>query len=135
MIIDGSLYNIDYPIDENTLSLDNSFAFSDNLKELKTIFQKVRQSLLVSHARNAKYYNMRKRPLQLKEGQIVYKRCFPLSNAAKHFSAKLSPRYEKCIIHKERGSLVYTLKSLNGKLLGDFHIKDIVRPGEAPPPS
>lgn len=135
MIIDGSFYNEDSPINGNALTLDTSCTFSENLKELQQIFQKVRQSILSSHARNARYYDLRKRPLQLDEGQIVYKKCFPLSNAAKHFSAKLSPRYEKCIIHKKRGPLVYSLKSFNGKFLGDFHIKDIVRPSEAPAPT
>lgn len=135
MIVDGSFYNDEKPVDRNDLTVDNNFTFSDNLTELNTIFQQVRRSLLASHARNAKYYNFRKRHVQLKEGQIVYKRCFPLSNAAKHFSAKLSPRYEKCIIHKTLGPLVYSLKSLDGKLLGEFHIKDIVRPGEMPPQS
>lgn len=135
MILDGSLYNSEGPIDQNALELDTSGAFSERLKELKTVFQKVRNSLIASHERNARYYNMRKRHVELEEGQIVYKRCFPLSNAAKHFSAKLAPRYDKCVIHKKLSPLVYSLKSLEGKLLGNFHIKDIVRPGEAEPSS
>lgn len=133
MIIDGTIYNSDLPIDKSALSLDTSLTFSDNLKELKSIFEKVRKALLVSYHRNAKYYNFRKRPAQLEVGQLVYKRCFHLSKASKHFSAKLAPRFEKCVVAHKRSPLVYTLKSLNGKLLGDFHIKDLVRPGEAPP--
>jgi hypothetical protein len=133
MILDGSVYNVNGPIDQNALEITNSLAFSDKLQELKTVFQKVRNAMNVSHHRNARYYNMRKRPLELVEGQIVYKKCFPLSNAAKSFSAKLAPRYEKCVIHKKLGNLVYTLKTLEGKPLGNFHIKDIVRPGETAP--
>lgn len=135
MILDGSFYNSHDPVDRCNLISDPVDNFTDKLKELKSIFLKVRNCLLSSHERNARYYNLRKRPLELQEGQIVYKRCFHLSNAAKHFSAKLAPRFEKCVIHKKLGPLVYTLKNLEGKLLGNFHIKDIVRPGEAAPSS
>jgi hypothetical protein len=133
MILDGSFYNSNDPVDRNALTIDIADNFSDKLKDLRQIFQKVRSCMLSSHERNARYYNLKKRSFELQEGQIAYKRCFPLSNAAKHFSAKLAPRFEKCVIHKKHGPLVYTLKNLEGKILGNFHIKDIVRPGEAVP--
>lgn len=133
MIIDGSFYNSDGPVDRNTVTVDTDYSFSDSLKELGTIFQKVRHTLNLAHQHNAKHYNLRRRPADLQVGQMVYKRCFPLSNASKYFSAKLSPKYEKCVIHAKHSPLVYSLKSMTGKDLGRFHIKDIVRPGESPP--
>lgn len=132
MVIDGTLYNSPNPANRNIIE-DIDFGFTESLKDLKSIFSKVRKSLLAAHTRNAKYYNMRRRPVEFQEGQIIYKRCFPLSNAGKHFSAKLAPKYEKCVIHKKLSPLVYNLKSLSGKCLGDFHIKDLVRPGETSP--
>ena len=107
--------------------------FLSNLPRLNEVFNMVQGHLRKAYSRNVRYYNLRKRPIQFEEGQIVYKRCFPLSNAAKYFSAKLSPKYERCVVDKKHSPLVYTLKSMNGKCLGKFHIKDIIERGDSRP--
>lgn len=127
MILDGSLYCSDDPIDPNQVTIVDPTSFSDSLGNLKNIFVSVRANLKRAHEHNSKYYNLRKRPVQLQVGQFAYKRCFPLSSAIKHFSAKLAPKFEKCIISDKHSPVVYSLKSLDGKDLGKFHIKDIVR--------
>ena len=30
-----------------------------------------------------------------------------------------------CIVHQVKSRLVYTLKDLDGRVLGDFHVKDL----------
>ncbi|CAK1599223.1 unnamed protein product [Parnassius mnemosyne] len=73
------------------------------------------------------YYNLRKRHVELKVGQIVYKRTHYLSNASKRFTAKLAPKFQKCVITAKLSPLVYTLASMEGKTLDNFHIKDILK--------
>lgn len=76
---------------------------------------------------NPKSYNLRKRQVELKIGQFVYKRTFYLSNKAKNFSSKLAPKFIKCVVTAKRSPLVYALSDLDGKCLGNYHIKDILK--------
>lgn len=127
-IIDGNLYkNIDKPIPQSQLEVTQSDSHAEKLSELTLIYEKVRKNILTVHNRNAKYYNMRKRHIDLKVGQIVYKKTFFQSDASKHFTEKLAPKFQKCIVSAKLSPLVYTLKSLEGKVLGNFHIKDILK--------
>lgn len=132
MVLDGALLNLDVPVDPVSVVLERE-PFSSNLSQLRSIYTTVQGHLRKAYTRNVKYYNLRKRPIQFEEGQIIYKRCFPLSNASKYFSAKLSPKYEKCVISTKHGPLVYSLKSMEGKPLGKFHIKDLLERGEDRP--
>lgn len=133
MILDGAIFKADEPVDPSEVEICSPESFKDSLKSLKDIFVNVRANLRKAYEHNKKYYDLRKRPVQLETGQIVYKRCFPLSNASKHFSAKLAPKFERCIISKKHSPLVFSLKSMQGKDLGKFHLKDLVRHGERPP--
>ncbi|MEI3777136.1 RNase H-like domain-containing protein [Pectobacterium brasiliense] len=127
-IIDGSLYNVsDPPCPREQIAIQDAQPFSTKLNELNIIFQKVRKHLLVAHQRNEKYYNLRKRNAEFKVGQIVYKRTYYLSNKAKNFTSKLAPKFKKCIITAKLSPLVYTLADLEGKCLGNYHIKDILK--------
>jgi hypothetical protein len=128
MVLDGSLHNLEGPVDEAAVELRPE-PFAPNLTKLNGIYKVVQGHLKKAYDHSVRYYNMRKRDIHFQEGQIVYKRCFPLSNAAKFFSAKLSPKYEKCVIERKHSPLVYSLKSMNGKSLGKFHIKDILERG------
>lgn len=128
MVLDGAQHNLDGPVNDADVELRPE-PFAPNLTKLNGIYKVVQGYLKKAYDHNVRYYNMRKRDIQFEEGQIVYKRCFPLSNASKFFSAKLSPKFEKCVVDKKHSSLVYSLKSMNGKSLGKFHIKDILERG------
>lgn len=128
MYVDGNLHkNSDLPIPQSTGTVTDTRVHGDNLKELKDIFKTVGEYLNKAHDRNKKYYDKRKRPQQYQEGQIVYKRTFYKSDATKNFTAKLAPRFQRCVIIKKHSPLVYGLADLNGKHLGNFHIKDILK--------
>lgn len=127
-ILDGSHYNAsEPPCSRDQISIDEPQAFGRKLHELESIFQKVRKHLIVAHQRNEKYYNLRKRHTELKVGQIVYKRTFFLSNKAKNFTSKLAPKFKKCVVTAKLSPLVYSLADLDGKSLGNYHIKDILK--------
>lgn len=74
---------------------------------------------------NARRYDLRKRDLALNVGDRVWKRNFVLSDASRNFTANFSTKYVPCIVSKVVSSIVYSLKDLNGRVLGNFHIKDI----------
>ena len=126
MCVDGTLHNTDH-IPKSQVTVGDSNSHAGKLQELNNIFQKVKGYMQKVHVKNEKHYNLRKRNDEFSVGQIVYKRTFFQSNADKHFSAKLAPRFVKCIVSEKLSPLVYKLKSMEGKALGTFHIKDILK--------
>ncbi|RVE49202.1 hypothetical protein evm_006094 [Chilo suppressalis] len=129
-IIDGNLYlNSFPPCPLDQITSDSTLEYGKKLLELNNIFQKVRKYLIVAHQRNEKQYNLRKRHIELRVGQIVYKRTHYLSNKAKNFSSKLAPKFIKCVVTAKLSPLVYTLTDLNGKCLGFLSTGDKLAPG------
>lgn len=132
MILDGSQHNLDVPVDPTSVTI-NQEPFASNLPRLKEVYQTVQGHLQKAYSHNVKYYNTRKRSIEFQEGQILYKRCFPLSDASKYFSAKLAPKFVRCVVERKHSPLVYSLKSMEGKPLGKFHIKDLIERGDSWP--
>jgi hypothetical protein len=128
-IVDGMLHNLnsDQPVQRSQVTISDPQTYSNKILELNTIFKKVQKHIKSAHDRNVRYYNLRKRNVEFKVGQIVYKRTHYLSNASKKFTSKLAPKFQKCVITAKLSPLVYTLTSMDGKLLGNFHIKDILK--------
>lgn len=128
MFVDGKLHkDSEVPQPDSDLSTVDPRIHGDDLKELKSIFQEVSKNLKLVHDKNKKHYDLRKRPLEFKVGQIVYKRTFTLSDASKNFTSKLAPRFIRCVISKKHSPVVYSLKDMQDKDLGKFHIKDILK--------
>lgn len=92
------------------------------LTELQTSTEKVRQRLAQAYERNARYYNQHRRQVVFNEGDEVWKRHFPMSQASKHFSAKLAPHYVKCRIYRKLSDTRYELVDSKGKNLGVWHV-------------
>lgn len=63
-----------------------------------------------------KQYNLRTRPVEYKVGETVYRENTQLSDAAKYFSKKLTPRFVKSTIIERTGTNTYKLRDDdNGK--------------------
>lgn len=129
IISDGALHtlrgNAPHSIDDIQLANRNEKA--DSLNELADIFQRVSCTLTKAYKQNANRYNLRRRELGLKVGDIVWRRNFVQSNAAKFFSAKLAPRFVKCKIVDKLSDVVYQLEEINTKTIGKYHVKDIIK--------
>lgn len=124
----GNVYGDFEDIDELIFSSRKDYAL--NLGELDLVFKNVKAELHKAHDINAKYYNNRRRDLDFEIGDIVWKRSFKQSDASKYFSAKLSPKYEKCRVVRKLSRLVYELEDESGKPLGKWHIKDFKNVGQ-----
>lgn len=109
----------------------NDFIFSprdeyaQNLGVLRKIFDKVQSRLVQSHARNSCNYNLRRKIADFEVGDYVWKRTYYQSDKGSNFAKKLAPKFIKCRIIAKKSPLVYVLEDMNGKNLGDWHIKDI----------
>lgn len=80
--------------------------------------------MLKAYEVNKKYYDRNKVNFKFKTGDIVYRRNFALSDATKNFSAKLAPKYLRCVVKKKISDLTYLLADDSGHE-AIFHIKDI----------
>lgn len=121
-IANGRIYGDSEDLDEVVLS--SRFEYVDKLGELKDVFLKVDQALKKSHDRNAKYYNRHKKDVEFEDGDVVWRRTHIRSDAAKHFSYKLAPRFERCTVVQKLSKLVYVLEDENGRR-SECHVKDI----------
>lgn len=121
-VINGSFYRDTEAEYEVAVPRDE---YAGELGCLKDIFGQVRLHLLKAHETSSKYYNLRRRPAKFSVGDIVWKRCYQHSDAAKFKMAKLAPKYEKCRIKAVLSPLVYELERLDGHPIGSWHIKDL----------
>lgn len=105
----------------------NREGFESYLKSRNEIYTDIKERLRRAHEENSKQYNKRRRTCEYREGDMVWKRTKFLSNAAKGFMSKLSPKFEKAIVAKKLSTDVYKLVSVRGKELGKWHSSDLKR--------
>lgn len=104
----------------------DSNEYGARLRELEKIHRIVEDKLKTAYGKNAQRYNLRRRPMQFSEGDQVWKRHYPLSNAANFFAAKLAPRYTgPFVVSKRISPTVYQLKDSDGKPIGSWHVSDL----------
>lgn len=127
-IIDGEMHRfIDAPIIEGQSIFAPRQEFAKKLEELVPIYEQVSKALLKAYQKGAQHYNLRRKSVIYQEGDIVWRRNFVQSNAINYFSHKFAPRFVRNIVLKKISDLVYKLTDLNGKITGDFHVKDIIK--------
>ncbi|XP_046811912.1 uncharacterized protein LOC124421132 [Lucilia cuprina] len=97
----------------------------DNSDKLHFIREKVQQNLQKAYETNKRVYDMKTRPNNFFEGEIVYRRNFSLSNKALAYNAKLAPKFLKSKILKKIGYCNYKIVDMNGKDVGVYHAKDL----------
>ncbi|KAJ8979268.1 hypothetical protein NQ317_003819 [Molorchus minor] len=99
-------------IDQNKISLDRTEAFNK-------LYADVKSRLIKAAEKNRHYYNLRHRDIRYELGARVYRKNFVLSDAAKHFSSKLAPKFVgPYIVSKKLSTWTYELKDLDGGLGG-----------------
>lgn len=99
-------------------------AYAENQGYLRKTFDKVQALLIKAHSRNSSHYNLRRKNVEFKVGDIIWKRTFYQSDKDNKFSKKLAPKFIKCRILAKKSKLVYELADMAGNKLGAWHIKD-----------
>lgn len=104
----------------------------DHLEQLITQLEKIRKKAsefaFNANKRSCHHYNLRHRPLELREGQLVYRRNFVLSNKSKGFAASLAPKYVGPLtVQRKIRDNQYLLKDFLGKTfeVSAHHIRTI----------
>jgi hypothetical protein len=99
------------------------------LEDLEKIKEKVIEEMRKASEATRKRYNLRARDLTYKQGDIVWRKNFTLSDASKNYTAKLGSRYLKCVVLRRIGTNCYELGNMAGKSLGNFQAKDFYADG------
>lgn len=107
------------------VSLENREQLVKDVNQLSPLYQEIVGKLNQAYERNKRQYNLRKRPLRFKKGDVVWKRNTVVSDASKSFAKKLAPKFLKAKVSEVTGSVTYRLVDLNGRNLGVWHIKDL----------
>lgn len=95
------------------------------LKGLSQLFEEVKERLHAAYKRNSTTYNLRRKDLNFKVGEKVWRRNKVLSDASKHFASKLAPKYVLCTVRKKISRLIYALSNADGTDAGEWHVKDL----------
>jgi exodeoxyribonuclease III len=100
-----------------------------NQKKFLDIQEDVVKRLHQAYQRNAKYYNLRRRPVTFSIGQVVYRRNHVQSDKAKGITKKLAPKFiGPYRVLKAVGHRGYLLEDSAGVKDGPWHVEDL-KPG------
>ncbi|KAJ8973783.1 hypothetical protein NQ317_006507 [Molorchus minor] len=110
--------------------VDDTFASMgdhlDRTEAFNKLYADVKSRLIKAAEKNRHYYNLRHRDIRYELGARVYRKNFVLSDAAKHFSSKLAPKFVgPYIVSKKLSTWTYELKDLDGRFRGVWHAKDL----------
>lgn len=119
----GSIYNNTDTTDEIIFAPRDVFA--DNIGLLSPFFSKVQNKLWLSHQRNSLTYDKKRQHVEFNIGDTVWKRNYTQSAAGNYYSAKLAPKFVKCLVSGKISPLVYELSDLTGHTIGRWHVKDL----------
>lgn len=94
--------------------------------KMDNILLEVRRKLVVAAEKGKRSYNLRRRSEQFYVNQLVWKKNFVQSDAARYYSQKLAPKYVGPFLVKKRISpWTYELADTNGNTRGVWHAKDL----------
>lgn len=130
MVTTGSQYkmsDLEKSLNDNSDSTSSQPDARDVADKLNDIRLEVSENLREAYDKYSKYYNLRSRTISFSEGETIWRKNFALSDASRHFTAKLSPKYLKCRVRKKIGNCSYMLEDLNGKEIGVYNVKDLKR--------
>ena len=124
--LSGNFYS-DRPDDEKVQILPGDRnTYAQDFADFRNLFSEVRNKLHSAYERNSKSYNLRRRPLNFKVGDRVWRPNKVQSSAANKFAAKLSPKHILSIVVKKLSPTAYVLKNIDGSKAGTWHIKDLL---------
>ncbi|KAK9751650.1 RNase H-like domain found in reverse transcriptase [Popillia japonica] len=105
------------------LDRGKSDVFAHRSEALRRVYKDIRLRLQQAYEKSKCRYDLRRRAVEYLPNQLVWRKNFVLSDAAKYFSAKLADKYiGPFMIHRRIGKDSYELKDLDEKVLrGTWH--------------
>lgn len=93
---------------------------------LENIREKVQINVNEAQRRQQQHYNLRHRPVTYNVGDQVWRRNFVLSDASRHFTAKLAPKYVgPFVVSRKVSPVILELEDQAGRMVGRWHVVDL----------
>ncbi|KAK4871937.1 hypothetical protein RN001_016061 [Aquatica leii] len=90
------------------------------------MYDSIKTKLQQAYVHNKAAYDLRRRSVHFDVGEFVWKRNKVISDASKHFSAKLAPMFiGPYRVKKKIGFWTYELEDDNGHSAGVWHVQDL----------
>lgn len=123
--IDGTYYGKIQNTENMQLLPSDRNQYSSKLKGISQVFDEVKERLHNAYKKNSATYNLRRRDVEFKVGEKVWRRNKVLSDASKQFASKLAPKYVLCTVKRKISRLIYALSNTDGTDAGEWHVKDL----------
>lgn len=95
-------------------------------EQFRAMFADVKERLEIANQKSCDRYNLRRRHVEYFPNQIVWRKNYVLSDAAKYFTRKLAPKYIGPFFIKKRISpWTYELRDEKGNSKGVWQVKDL----------
>lgn len=126
-----TLEGTQYPNTVNSETLENvQFADRHDLVKrapaMLDVYDDIVKRLKSAYEKSKIVYDLRRRPATFAVGDTVWRRNYVLSDASKHFNAKLAPKFVgPFIIHRKVSYATYELSNESGVVRGIWHAKDL----------
>lgn len=126
-IVFGREVQLPHDNDPATSTLQSAnFDPKERSRSLAQLFGDVHKRLTQAYEKARPAYNLRRREDRFVIDQKVWKKDYHLSDATKHFTAKLAPKFSgPFTVSRIISPWTYELKDRNGRLIGTWHTKDL----------
>lgn len=114
-----------YQLQEMNTEGEVKSAQDRRLEGIKRIQEFIVQRIKENHEKSKQRYDLRKRSVNYKEGDVVWRRTFELSSKADSINQKLNPKFTPAVIRKILGANLYQLEDVLTGKKGQYHAKDI----------
>lgn len=104
---------------------DPKIAQDMRLSALHRIHDFVLQNIRKNHEKSKLRYNLRKRTVDFKEGEVVWRRNFSQSSKLDRINEKLNPKFIPSIVRQKLGANLYYLEDVATGKKGRYHAKDM----------
>lgn len=126
LVLDGRLRQLQVPADPVVPLIGPPDSHVKRLGLIKDLYADVVLRMKKAYEKSSKVYNLRRREVEFKVGQRVYRRNCSKSDKAQYYSRKLAPKFiGPFTIVKKVGRRGYLLQSSTGKKDGPWHINDL----------
>lgn len=120
-------FGLNMCLNPNLHSINPNQETEDKIDKMNTIRKEIIANLEKAYVMSKKQYNLRARPVSYGVGEEIWMETHVLSDAIKGISAKLAPKYTKCIVTKLLGSNTYELKDQRGYVYKKVSASNIKR--------
>lgn len=114
------------PTGRDETDITNQEPRLEAIKRMPMLYKEVQDRLDRAYEKGCRTYNLRRRPVEYAEGQLVWCKTHPQSDATTYYSGKLAPKFVQRRVRKKISQAAYELEDAKtGAFAGIWGAKDL----------